>query len=269
MVRSDSAMSPLDFAFDCPRIGVRWSSAAFPDLLTRYMLFEGCYQEDVIVTMRAVLHPGDTVFDVGAHHGLMSVVASSLVGAKGSVVAFEPNPEARRQIARHLALNDCENVRVEPIALSDANGHADFFVQTGDVTWNSSLVREFVDPARRTQPIRVETMRLDDFVLKHGVAPTLVKIDVEGGEIAVLHGARQVISQHRPSLVLEFNPKAALAAGTSIEELSSWLRDLGYRIFVVERDWRGFYHFDRQMPFDPALHCRGGDLRNVVCQAAS
>lgn len=256
----------LDFTFACPRLGISWSAAAFPDLLTRYMLFEGCYQDDVVVAMQALLRPGDVFLDIGAHHGLMSVIARRLVGSSGLVVAFEPNPQARRHLVRHLEINGFGDVRVESLALADAPGIADFFVQDGDVSWNSSLVRGFVDPEQRIEPMRIEVDSLDRFCEARAIVPSMIKIDVEGGEIAVLQGARRVIEEHRPALVLELNPKSASAAGTTIETIVQWLRRLGYRLSVLERDWRGFHRFERQTPFEADVHIRTDDLRNIVCQ---
>ena len=109
----------LDFDFYCRRPRLRWSASAFPDLLTRSMLFRGTYDEDVLVALENLIHPGDVVFDVGGHHGLMTVVAARAAGPDGLVVTFEPNPHAREQILRNAALNDVRNIVLEEIALSD------------------------------------------------------------------------------------------------------------------------------------------------------
>ena len=130
----------LDFDFYCRRPRLRWSASAFPDLLTRSMLFRGTYDEDVLVALENLIHPGNVVFDVGGHHGLMTVVAARAAGPDGLVVTFEPNPQAREQILRNAALNEVRNFVLEEIALSDRQGDAPFYVQTGDVSWNSTII---------------------------------------------------------------------------------------------------------------------------------
>src|SRR5262245_42562539 len=103
----------FSFVFESNEAGILWTASAFPDLLTRHMIFEGMYQEDVLVALRALVKDGDTVFDVGGHHGLMALVSSVAAGTMGKVVTFEPNPHARRQLETHLTINKVHNVVVE------------------------------------------------------------------------------------------------------------------------------------------------------------
>jgi hypothetical protein len=97
----------FDFGFRCPRLGIKWSAASFPSQLTRHMMFDGAYQQDVLYWIESLCRRGDTVYDVGAFHGLMSIVASRAVGSHGRVVAFEPNSQSVGHLKRHLALNGC------------------------------------------------------------------------------------------------------------------------------------------------------------------
>jgi FkbM family methyltransferase len=59
--------------------------------------------------------------DIGAHHGLYTLLASRRVGRRGMVVAFEPSPRERRRLAKHLRVNRCANVEVEACAVGDAS----------------------------------------------------------------------------------------------------------------------------------------------------
>jgi FkbM family methyltransferase len=257
-----------DFTFHCSRIDIDWSASAFPDILTRHMLFEGMYQEDVLVALRSTVRPGDTVFDVGGHHGLMAVIGARATGPRGRVVSFEPNPASRKQIERHAQLNGVTNIRIEPIALSDRNGEHEFFVQSGDVSWNSTLIKAFADaentPGRRIEKISVATCRLDDYVARSGCVPKVIKIDTEGSEFMVLRGALDTIERHRPVLIMEFNPASAASAHTTIEEYVDLLQRLSYRLRVLRRTVLGYYKFALQEPFDVRRHAIAS-LVNVIC----
>src|SRR5688572_25821396 len=80
-----------DYQFVCRRgFNVVWSSRGLPDLLTQHMLLDGFYQREVMLALRHLAKTGNVVLDVGAHHGLMSVVSALTVGPAGKVVAFEP-----------------------------------------------------------------------------------------------------------------------------------------------------------------------------------
>jgi FkbM family methyltransferase len=254
----------FDFTFRTRRLNILWSARAFPELLTKHMLFHGLYQHDVLLWIMGYCRKGDIVFDVGAFHGLMSIVASKAVGREGKVVAFEPNPKAREHLLEHLDLNQCRNVRVESIGLMDCEGATDFYPQSGDVTWNSSFVREFVDASHKVESISVDCTRIDRYVQETGLVPSLIKIDTEGTELLVLKGAAATIEQHRPILVLEFNPESAARAGTSIAGLTSYLEDLSYSLKVIKPTKWGRYRIGNEEPFRAEIHTVG-DLVNVIC----
>lgn len=258
----------LDYSFRARRAGVRWSAEGFPDILTRHMMFEGMYQQDVLVALKALIQPGDTVFDIGGHHGLMACVGAKATGPRGRVITFEPNPESRERILHHVALNKLDNVRIEDIAISNSNGEATFYCQSGDVSWNSTLVREFAESEggehRRISKITVRTETLDSYVDRTGVAPNVVKIDTEGSEFCALMGGKRTVTEHRPTLIVEFNPASANSAHTSVTEYVGFLADLGYDLRVPKRNILGFYNFKKPEAFSEQKHARDF-LTNVVC----
>jgi FkbM family methyltransferase len=252
------------FSFGCRRVGVKWSSTSFPEQLTRHMLFDGTYQADVLHWIKSLCRHGDTVFDVGAFHGLMSIVASRAVGTRGRVVAFEPNANSVGHLNRHLALNHCTNVTVEPVGVLETEQEIDFYPQAGDSSWNSSFVREFVDPRHAVAPTRVKCTTLDAYVANTGAIPNLIKIDTEGTEFLVLHGATELIRKHRPRLVMEFNPESANRAGTSIQALQEYLTSLRYRLEVIPAKQYGGYDFRHPVPFSEDVPTLEG-FANVAC----
>ena len=259
----------FDFNFYSAPAGLKWSAAGFPDLLTRTMLFKGVYQPEVVAALRGLIRPGDTVFDVGGHHGLMALVAVKAAGETGKVVTFEPNPAARELIQRHAELNDVSTLRTEPLALSDTAGLTKFYVQKGDITWNSTLYLDFMAMEdRQFDPIEVETMQLDRYVEITGLIPNVIKLDAEGAEFVILRGAKATIEKYRPAFTMEFNPASAVAAQSSIGGIGAWLTSLGYRILVLRRGKHGSYSIDDSETFEEARHC-AGTFCNVVCVPSS
>jgi len=258
----------LNYSFRARRAGVRWSAEAFPDILTRHMMFEGMYQQDVLVALKALIRPGDTVFDIGGHHGLMACVAGKTTGTRGKVITFEPNPESQERIRQHVALNELKNVAIENIAISNSNGEATFYCQSGDVSWNSTLVKEFADAEngehRNITDIKVKTETLDDYVERTGTVPDVIKIDTEGSEFYALMGGKKTVAEHHPALIVEFNPSSAESAHTSVTEYVEFLADLGYDLRVPKRNLLGFYNFRKPEEFSEAKHARNF-LTNVVC----
>ncbi len=154
-----------------------------------------------------LLDHGMTVIDVGANHGLFSMEAAHLIGPTGRIDAFEPAPETRSLLERNLRANGLERiVRVVPSALAAERGTARLRIHRDlsglntladdDITWNHRILRA-------DTVIEVPLMTLDD----HADAETLdhidfLKIDVEGFELAVLRGARRLLTERRIGWVM-------------------------------------------------------------------
>ena len=148
---------------------------------------------------------GDFV-DVGAHIGMYAIRAAHELEGRGRVLAFEPNPAARAQLAENVALNGCENVIVSEAAVSDEVGNALLHVPTTEDPSFSSL-----EPGRfaEGEPVDVEMTTLDAAVAEHGLRPSFVKVDVEGVELEVVRGARDTLARDRPTLLVEVNEQSA------------------------------------------------------------
>ena len=135
----------------------------------------------------------DTVFyDVGAHVGFYSLLASALVGS-GKVFAFEPLPRNLDYLRQHLAHNRAANVDVFPVAVSDRTSTAAFRMEHSGFMGCLS--------AEGTLMVRTVTL---DLLVESGriLPPNYVKMDVEGAELLALQGARQIFQQYRPMLFL-------------------------------------------------------------------
>ena len=128
---------------------------------------------------REAVRPGSVVLDVGANVGSYTLLFAMWTGPEGRVFAFEPAPDAREGLRRHLALNDlADRVEIVPAAADDLAG----------------------------QMIDVKTTTIDAFCQERNIRPDVVKIDVEGAEADVLEGARRVLAQPGVQAFVEFHP---------------------------------------------------------------
>ena len=160
------------------------------------------YEPHVRRAVRERVGAGDVVVDVGANVGCIALLAATLVGDEGMVVAVEPNPDNLQMLYAGMVLNGVANVRVLPYAASTRSA----VVSLSENTSNTHLVA-----ARAPGPRRVyaQTAALDD-LLAGLPRLDLVKMDVEGHEIEAFDGFRAAIGKHRPALVVEFNPRCLL-----------------------------------------------------------
>ena len=180
-----------------------------------------------------LLRPGMTVLDIGAHHGMYTLLASKRVGRKGRVIAFEPSPRERRRLLRHLRINGCSNVFVEPLALGDHAGEANLFLVEGRQDWCNSLRPPEVD--ERSCIVRVEVRPLDDVLSALGIARVdFIKLDVEGAELSFLHGASRVLrSASRPAILAEVQDLRTRPWGYPAREIVRFLVSAEYQWFAL------------------------------------
>jgi FkbM family methyltransferase len=176
---------------------------------------------------RAALAPGGTALDVGANVGGYSVLFGQWVGREGRVLAFEPAPDAFDGLVRHVALNGVEGI-VTPVraAVSDDSGCgtllADGFHGTNRLVDSRSAEGSLV---------AVPTVTIDEVCEREGLSPTLIKVDVEGGELAVLRGARQTIARmgDRLALFVEMHPTIWAQTGVAVADVQAELAAQGLR----------------------------------------
>jgi FkbM family methyltransferase len=178
---------------------------------------------------KADVAPGDVVFDVGANLGAYSLLLAQWVGPAGCVYAFEPAPEARRGLERHVRLNDCSHrVMISAEAVSATRGLAQF--RASGPQGDNRLVTSGDGGDR----IPVRTTSIDEFCSAHHLAPSLIKIDVEGAELEVLRGARRTIVARGDALhvYVEMHPGLWPSMGCSREQMEEELARQG---LVAER----------------------------------
>jgi FkbM family methyltransferase len=168
------------------------------------------------------LKPGDAFLDVGSHYGIFSVLASKLVGPNGRVIAVEPHDESLEALQKNLAANACKNVRVVSAALTDKTGP---FPMVCDVN--------FAVPAYSSDSsaeIRMALGIAGDEALDGEPVPAVIKVDVEGHELAALRGLRTTLSNPMcRRLCLEVHPPL-LPQGVSEKSIMDFIGECGLKV---------------------------------------
>jgi FkbM family methyltransferase len=170
------------------------------------------------------LCPGDeTAIDVGANHGDYSAI---LVDLARDVIAVEPNPGIVRVLEARLG-DQIRRQRLQLVrgALGAEAGTARLFVPDAGSGLGSLDAPQI---ATAGKAIDVSVSRLDD--LARGRRVGFIKIDVEGYEVAVLRGGMAIISDSRPTLLIEIEERHRKGA---LEEVCHLLKPLGYRGFYL------------------------------------
>ena len=176
---------------------------------------------------------GQQIVDVGAQVGVFTVKAAKLIGPRGKLIAFEPEPENFRLLSLNVRMNGLDHVDMFRIALSSSRGRKPFRVSLAGATGAHTL--EFRKSATQRRPLRamivdVDCETLDSFIAERSVSSLdLLKIDVERHELEVLGGATGTIQRFHPKIVVERQPRDA--APDAVRE---YLLDRGYETLVSE-----------------------------------
>lgn len=175
-----------------------------------------------------------TVMDIGAHYGFFSLAAAVRVGPGGRVYAFEAAPETVAVLARHVRLNRfSDRIVVVAKVVHDRVGLVSFF--TYGTSMAASLGRANVEDLNPEHPplareVILPSTTVDEFCTEHDLTPTLLKIDVEGAELAVVRGAARLLRRARPRVLCEIHPRQMETLGGSLAHFDACLQGCGYRI---------------------------------------
>jgi len=182
-----------------------------PPPFAKWMVRYSVWEPDSRAYFEKHVQHGDVVCDVGAGVGHYTYLFSKLVGEKGKVYAYEPDPYMFKMLTANIKLNKLQNVHAEMAAIGDSSGKVPFYVSTVGA---SSLL-----PMRGLRSI----VERDIYTIDSMDLPRLdwMKIDTEGAEASVLRGAKRTITRCNPQLLIEFVPNLG-PVDEILAELEGW-----------------------------------------------
>jgi len=169
--------------------GIKWiAKSANPGQLF------GKYEPDQEKVLVDLLKHSTVFWDVGAHVGWYSLLASKYL-KHGQIYSFEPNPDNIQYIKQHIRINEINNINLLAYALSSSVGQQHFNPnkQQGSLSDDGTLI--------------VKTLTADQFITDNPnipdlIKPDLLKVDIEGAELEFLEGAKKLLCEDKPTLLL-------------------------------------------------------------------
>jgi len=234
-----------------------WLDPVLDKGVERQIYYTGTYEQGTLSIIKSILASGDTFVDIGANIGLMSIIASTAVGESGQVYSFEPNPETHNILKRNISINNLNNVILSSYAVGaqegegliydlwDKNrGSATLVPQEGQSDGHKVLIKPLIQ------------------LIPNWAEIDLIKIDVEGFEIEVLKGLKEVmISNNPPKLIVECSDRRANKEGLPSSEIFTTIIQTGnYDVFKTKGSKARSVklipvHTADDLPFHDNLYC--------------
>ena len=192
------------------------------------------HEPEISKIMTRLLRPGDLVVDGGAHIGYHSLHMARLVGPRGRVEAFEPDPTNFELLEHNIAVNDYDNVNARDTAIWSRSCRKHLYLRDdhhGD--------HRLYDPGDERTRIEVQAVDLDSVLTSSLLSPRLIKLDLQGAELHALRGMQQtLLGAEDLALILELWPRGLRACGSDPRELFTMLEASGFRVWEIDRRGR-------------------------------
>lgn len=164
---------------------------------------DGSWEPWIRRVCQLAMADGGVMFDVGANAGAISN-ETALACPGITIKAFEPQAELAELVTISAAINELDNIEVFPVAVGDHEGNVQLHKPAHALHASLATSGESSESV-----VDVPLITLDGSVRSGTLPPpTFIKIDVEGGELGVLKGAREILTQHHPTLIFEANESA-------------------------------------------------------------
>lgn len=178
---------------------------------------------------KKILNDDSNCIDVGCHKGeILDLILN--YSPNGIHYGFEPIPVLFEDLK--LKYKDQKNCIISPIAASNQKGQSSFNYVVSNPSYSGLKKRSYDKKDETDKQISVQTERLDSLIPKE-VNIDLIKIDVEGGEMLVLEGAKDLLSNNKPHVIFEHGLGASDHYNTGPNEIFNYFESLGYEIFTL------------------------------------
>ena len=229
----------------------------------------GKYEETEAKIMEQKISKGDIVIDAGANIGLHTLNMAKIVGKTGKVFAFEPEITNFGILKKNIKLNNYTNIFAEHKAVGEKDGIATLYRSN-----HPGMHKIDSKPQHSKDKLNVDIISLDNFFNKNHIQPKIdfIKIDVEGFELSVLKGMKNILKNNKNiKILLELYHNKLheedLEYNSKYEELLDFLESFDFKKFCIDEENNKLIQVsDKKKIIELCASHENTIGRNIFCQ---
>ena len=193
-----------------------------------YVAFKNRQDKYEISLIKNNIRPGDVILDIGANIGYYTKILSKLVGAKGKVHAFEPDPVNYERLLQNCG--QLKNVVLNNKAIGPKTEKIKIYTSK-----TLNVDHRTYKPEEYEAEIEIEAVKADEYMGR--VKVDFIKMDIQGFEMSAIQGMENILRSNSEIRILsEFWPYGLKLTGSSASEYYNYLSSLNFSCFLLEDD---------------------------------
>jgi len=250
-------MAKVEFKQDlCLRVrGLKVYSNTPDRLLASFLWKTSILESYETQLLPQLVKPGMRVADIGANIGYYALLMARLVGPTGEVIAFEPDPNNYRLLAKNAGHNHFDTITAVNKAVSNYNGRAHLFINKG----HRGDHRIYAGDESRSA-VEIEATTLDAYLAGNPI--DVVKMDIQGAEMLAFDGMAATVARYPGLIILtEFSPQHLVQCGTHPSEFLKALELAGFELRMIDEKRKKLRTLSREAL---ELRCTGTHYVNLL-----
>ncbi len=195
----------------------------------------GFHELREIMFLHRFLKPNMVFVDIGANLGEYTLFAAKRL-LHGKVLAYEPAKKMYQVLTENISLNHFKNIITFQVGLSNEVASLPLYnAVSGNANEGLSTLYPSNTSTEVTEYISLQVFD-DEFEKLNLTRLDFIKMDIEGAELSALRGSENVLKKFKPLVLVEINESSYHAAGYTIEDISSYFNQLGYKPYSISKD---------------------------------
>ncbi len=198
--------------------------------IQQQLFWYGYYEKPLADMIKKILQPGNVFLDIGANIGYFSLLAANSEPTS-KIISFEPVKNLFQKLEENVSLNDLKNITTLNVAIGEINGEKELFISAADNLGMSS----FQQPENYSgKKENVKIISIDSWFRTARLSKVdLIKLDVEGSELAALKGMQGVLQNFKPLVIAEINPETLGLFTLTPADIFDYLNKLDFDGYLI------------------------------------